>query len=294
MTTLKKVQHTRCAMLQPSGSGHAPVTAPPVRTLVCPPSQPDVTPSCLWGTCICIDREYLSSRNSVPCFPLFFFSNDNFLLFLARRALCTITLITTPTDEGLVDLGCAMQRASSRPPPTLYLRSLAIVAGNDARLSASRRQTYTLLFEVKRMGILEPYTSGYIVKKKLVHTHEHSRTKHKPQNYFHLHGWVQSVYVHPLLYRCLKTQSGGGCGLLTRACLRFDPWPWPLTLTKRVTSSSSSPDPHVLQVDVREYYTDKATGEYRPGYKGVTLNPSQWEALKDAAGAVDAMVDAIK
>lgn len=64
---------------------------------------------------------------------------------------------------------------------------------------------------------------------------------------------------------------------------------------KRVTlSSSSSPHPHVLQVDVREYYTDKATGEYRPGYKGVTLNPSQWKALKDAAEAVDAMVDAIK
>jgi hypothetical protein len=32
-------------------------------------------------------------------------------------------------------------------------------------------------------------------------------------------------------------------------------------------------------VNIREYYLDKATGEEKPGSKGIALNVEQWEAL---------------
>lgn len=43
-------------------------------------------------------------------------------------------------------------------------------------------------------------------------------------------------------------------------------------------------------MDIREYYI-KDTGELAPGLKGISLNPSQWEALKSSAEIVDEMVD---
>jgi hypothetical protein len=29
-------------------------------------------------------------------------------------------------------------------------------------------------------------------------------------------------------------------------------------------------------IDIREYYTDQASGEERPGKKGIALSPEQW------------------
>lgn len=33
-------------------------------------------------------------------------------------------------------------------------------------------------------------------------------------------------------------------------------------------------------VNIREYYLDKASGEEKPGSKGIALNKEQWEELK--------------
>lgn len=35
-----------------------------------------------------------------------------------------------------------------------------------------------------------------------------------------------------------------------------------------------------LYVNIREYYMDKATGEEKPGAKGIALNAEHWKALK--------------
>ncbi|CBN80174.1 conserved unknown protein [Ectocarpus siliculosus] len=42
-------------------------------------------------------------------------------------------------------------------------------------------------------------------------------------------------------------------------------------------------------VDIREFYLKEAK-EYRPGKKGMSLNPSQWEILRSAAGQIDANI----
>ncbi|CAM9724689.1 unnamed protein product [Ectocarpus fasciculatus] len=41
-----------------------------------------------------------------------------------------------------------------------------------------------------------------------------------------------------------------------------------------------------ILVDIREFYLKEAK-EYKPGKKGMSLNPSQWEILRSAAGQID-------
>ncbi|CED85265.1 Transcriptional coactivator [Phaffia rhodozyma] len=43
-------------------------------------------------------------------------------------------------------------------------------------------------------------------------------------------------------------------------------------------------------IDLREYYTDKTTGEAKPGSKGISLSPDQWAILKGSMNAVDALL----
>lgn len=38
-------------------------------------------------------------------------------------------------------------------------------------------------------------------------------------------------------------------------------------------------------VDIREYYTDKKSGEEKPGKKGISLTLDQWNALKEQVTA---------
>ena len=42
-------------------------------------------------------------------------------------------------------------------------------------------------------------------------------------------------------------------------------------------------------VNIREYYIDKATGEERPGAKGIALTVDQWNALKDSVRSARCM-----
>ncbi|CAN0452999.1 unnamed protein product [Ectocarpus sp. 12 AP-2014] len=44
-----------------------------------------------------------------------------------------------------------------------------------------------------------------------------------------------------------------------------------------------------ILVDIREFYLKEAK-EYRPGKKGMSLNPSQWEILRSAAGQIDSNI----
>ncbi|CAM9588301.1 unnamed protein product [Ectocarpus sp. 8 AP-2014] len=44
-----------------------------------------------------------------------------------------------------------------------------------------------------------------------------------------------------------------------------------------------------ILVDIREFYL-KDSKEYRPGKKGISLNPSQWEILRSAAGQIDSNI----
>ncbi|CAM9228823.1 unnamed protein product [Ectocarpus sp. 12 AP-2014] len=44
-----------------------------------------------------------------------------------------------------------------------------------------------------------------------------------------------------------------------------------------------------ILVDIREFYLKEAK-DYRPGKKGMSLNPSQWEILRSAAGQIDANI----
>ncbi len=43
-----------------------------------------------------------------------------------------------------------------------------------------------------------------------------------------------------------------------------------------------------MQVDIREMYQDKASGELKPGLKGLVLTPDQWATLAAAMPAIDA------
>jgi len=45
-----------------------------------------------------------------------------------------------------------------------------------------------------------------------------------------------------------------------------------------------------LFVNIREWYTDKATGELKPGKKGIALNPLQWDEIKNASKYVDKLL----
>jgi len=47
-------------------------------------------------------------------------------------------------------------------------------------------------------------------------------------------------------------------------------------------------------IDIREYYKDKASGDLKPGKKGIALTTAQWEALKEAAPAIDKLVEKLK
>merc|ERR1711944_2326 len=40
-------------------------------------------------------------------------------------------------------------------------------------------------------------------------------------------------------------------------------------------------------VNIREYYSDKSTGELKPGRKGITLLAEQWEKFKDLVPELD-------
>ena len=48
---------------------------------------------------------------------------------------------------------------------------------------------------------------------------------------------------------------------------------------KKVTVSVFKGQPIV---NIREFYTDKNTGEEKPGSKGIALNRAQWEAFVGA------------
>lgn len=47
-------------------------------------------------------------------------------------------------------------------------------------------------------------------------------------------------------------------------------------------------------IDIREYYEDKASGEERPGKKGISLTKEQYEKLKEMIPEIDAAVKNIK
>ncbi|KAK1924380.1 transcriptional Coactivator p15-domain-containing protein [Papiliotrema laurentii] len=40
-------------------------------------------------------------------------------------------------------------------------------------------------------------------------------------------------------------------------------------------------------VDIREFYKDKTSGQIRPGAKGISLKPEQWELLKNNSSKID-------
>ncbi|WVQ82209.1 hypothetical protein IAT38_004337 [Cryptococcus sp. DSM 104549] len=46
-------------------------------------------------------------------------------------------------------------------------------------------------------------------------------------------------------------------------------------------------------IDIRDTYKDKATGAMKPGAKGISLTPEQWEVLKANVGSVDSLVEKI-
>lgn len=61
-----------------------------------------------------------------------------------------------------------------------------------------------------------------------------------------------------------------------------------LSATKRVTVRKWSGN---TLIDIREYYQPGGAGEYRPGKKGISLNVSQWNALKSV---IDSAHDAFQ
>jgi hypothetical protein len=48
-----------------------------------------------------------------------------------------------------------------------------------------------------------------------------------------------------------------------------------------------------VYLNLREYYVDKASGEEKPGKKGITLTLEQWETLKEHADEIDRAFSAI-
>jgi hypothetical protein len=49
-----------------------------------------------------------------------------------------------------------------------------------------------------------------------------------------------------------------------------------------------------ILIDIREYYEDKASGEERPGKKGISLTKEQYEKLKELIPEIDTAVKNIK
>ena len=49
-----------------------------------------------------------------------------------------------------------------------------------------------------------------------------------------------------------------------------------------------------ILIDIREYYEDKASGEDRPGKKGISLTKEQYEKLKELLPEIDSAVKNIK
>ena len=47
-------------------------------------------------------------------------------------------------------------------------------------------------------------------------------------------------------------------------------------------------------IDIREYYEDKASGEERPGKKGLSLTKEQFEKLKDLLPEIEAAIKNMK
>ncbi|WVQ72746.1 hypothetical protein IAR50_002306 [Cryptococcus sp. DSM 104548] len=47
-------------------------------------------------------------------------------------------------------------------------------------------------------------------------------------------------------------------------------------------------------IDIRETYKDKTTGEMKPGSKGISLTPEQYEILKNNIGSIDQMIDKVE
>jgi len=60
-----------------------------------------------------------------------------------------------------------------------------------------------------------------------------------------------------------------------------------LGLHKRITVRKYQ---GTVLIDVREYYTDKGSGEEKPGKKGIALTTAGWEALKKCIPDIDAEV----
>ncbi|CAL8103554.1 unnamed protein product [Calicophoron daubneyi] len=46
-------------------------------------------------------------------------------------------------------------------------------------------------------------------------------------------------------------------------------------------------------VDIREFYEDKASGDLKPGRKGISLNIEQWDYLKNVMNEIDDAIVAI-
>ena len=49
-----------------------------------------------------------------------------------------------------------------------------------------------------------------------------------------------------------------------------------------------------ILIDIREYYEDKASGEDRPGKKGISLTKEQYEKLKELLPEIDESVKKMK
>ncbi|KAJ6499272.1 transcriptional Coactivator p15-domain-containing protein [Mycena sanguinolenta] len=47
-------------------------------------------------------------------------------------------------------------------------------------------------------------------------------------------------------------------------------------------------------LDIREFYVDKASGETKPGKKGVSLTVEQWQELKQATKTLDELIAQVK
>ncbi|KAJ7188202.1 transcriptional Coactivator p15-domain-containing protein [Mycena filopes] len=43
-------------------------------------------------------------------------------------------------------------------------------------------------------------------------------------------------------------------------------------------------------IDIREFYTDKETGELKPGKKGISLSVEQWQELKQVTSTLDGLI----
>ena len=60
--------------------------------------------------------------------------------------------------------------------------------------------------------------------------------------------------------------------------------------TRRVTVSTYR---GALYVDIREWYTDAKSGEKRPGKKGISITPEQWEKCVASAGEVERLMNPV-